>query len=166
MNSAIRQLVRMIFLIRRLVRIVLVICFVSCPQLPSPFVSALTKYTPLFLINGSCPSPNLKKDFFAKCVSTPCSHPQATYTQDRLRRVHHMKIIPFRLTTNSQPDLSLSVFLERVFRWRLWGKSHHQTVPVWSSQNHLGHVDRGSAVDDHQSIFTLSATILGSSLRH
>ena len=41
-------------------------------------VCASTKYTPLFLINGSCPSPNLKKEFFAKCVSTPCSRKQVT----------------------------------------------------------------------------------------
>ena len=41
-------------------------------------VCALTKFTPSFLLNGSCPSPNLKKDFFARCVSTPCSHRQLT----------------------------------------------------------------------------------------
>ena len=38
---------------------------------------------------------------------------QTTYTQDRFRHVHHMEIIPFRLTENFQPDLSLTVFLER-----------------------------------------------------
>ena len=41
-------------------------------------VCALTKYTPPFVINGSCPLPNLKKDFIAWCVSTPFSHKQLT----------------------------------------------------------------------------------------
>ena len=97
MVLSIRHLVRMIFLIRQLVRIVPVICLVSCYQFHSQFL---------------CLSPNLKMDFFAKCV-LPLCFKQATCNQDRLRHVHHMEIIPFRLTANSQPDLSLSVFLER-----------------------------------------------------
>ena len=77
-NFAIRQLARTIFLIRQLVRIVPVICPVSFVFSIAFTVSALTKYTPPLLINGSCPSPKLKKDFFAKCVSNPCSHKQRT----------------------------------------------------------------------------------------
>ena len=57
MILSIRHLVRINFLIFQLARIVLVICLVSCSQ--------LTKYTPLLLINGACPSPNLKKYVFA-----------------------------------------------------------------------------------------------------
>ena len=38
---------------------------------------------------------------------------QRIYIQERFRRVHHMEIVPFRLTANFQPDLTLSVFLER-----------------------------------------------------
>ena len=38
---------------------------------------------------------------------------QTTYTQDRFRHVHQMEIVPFRLTTNLQPDLSFPELLER-----------------------------------------------------
>ena len=111
-------------------------------------VCALTKYTPPFLTNGSCPSPSLKKDFFARCASTPFSH--TTYTQDRFRHVHHMEIIPFRLTANFQPDLSLSVFLER---FSVCSSETSCTIRLFQCgvPKPLGtHIDRGSAVDHHQ----------------
>ena len=77
MNSEIRQLVRMSFLIRQLVRIVPVI-FSRVVSSTAFTVCALTKYTPPCLISGSCPLPNLKNNFFAECVSTPCSHSRFT----------------------------------------------------------------------------------------
>ena len=103
-------------------------------------VCALTKYTPPFLISGSCPSPNLKKDFFARCVSTPFS----------LRHVHHMEIVLFRPTANFEPDLSLSVFLER---FSVCSSETGCTIRLFQFgvPKPLGtHVDRGSAVDHHQ----------------
>ena len=42
-------------------------------------VCVLTKYTSPFLISGSCPSPNLNKDSFARYASTPFSHKQLTH---------------------------------------------------------------------------------------
>ena len=59
---------------------------------------------------------------------------QATYTQDRLRHVHQMKIISFRQTAHFQPDLSLSVFLERFSVCTSETSCTIQTVPVWRSQ--------------------------------
>ena len=111
-------------------------------------VCALTNYTPPFVISGSCPSPNLKKDFFARIVSTPFS--DTTYTQDRFRHVHHMEIVPFRLTANFQRDLSLSVFIER---FSVYSSETCYTIRLFYSgvSKPLGtHVDRGSAVDHHQ----------------
>ena len=74
---------------------------------------------------------------------------QATCTQDRLRHVYHMKIISFRLTADFQPDLSLSVFLERFSAC-----TSETSCTIRLSQfefPHLGtHVDRGSGVDHHQ----------------
>ena len=91
-DFSIRQLVRMIFLIRQLVRIFPVICLVSCHSTAFT-VCALTKYTPPFLINSSCPSPKLREGFLCQvCLNSVFTQP--TYTQDRLRHVHHMEIIP------------------------------------------------------------------------
>ena len=75
---------------------------------------------------------------------------QTTYTQDRFRHVHHMEIVPFRLTTNFQPDLSLSVFLER---FSVCSSETSCTIRLFQFgvPKPLGtHVDRGSAVDHHQ----------------
>ena len=75
---------------------------------------------------------------------------QTTYTQDRFRHVHHMEIIPFRLTANFQPDLSLSVFLER---FSVCSSETSCTIRLsqFGVPKPLGtHVDRGSAVDHHQ----------------
>ena len=112
-------------------------------------VCAFAKYTPPFLISGSCSSPNLKKDFFARCCLNSV-FTQTTYTQDRFRHVHHMEIVPFRLTPIFQPDLSLSVFLER---FSVCSSETCYTIRLFQSgvPKPLGtHVDRGSAVDHHQ----------------
>ena len=71
-----------------------------------------------------------------------------------------MQVMPFRLTAGSQPDLSLSVFLER---FSVGTSETRRTIRLLQLgvPKPLGtHVDRGSAVDHHQSIFTFSATIL------
>ena len=74
---------------------------------------------------------------------------QTTYTQDRFRHVH-MEIIPLRLTANFQPDLSLSVFLER-FSVCSSGTSCIIILFQFGVPEPLGtHVDRGSAVNHHQ----------------
>ena len=97
MTFSIRQLVRMNFAIRQLLRMIFTdpsarthdfsdpsarahrSCNLSRVTSSTVFtVCAWTKYTPPLLINGSCPSPNFKKDFFAKCVSAPCSHRRLT----------------------------------------------------------------------------------------
>ena len=73
-----------------------------------------------------------------------------TYTQDRFRYVHHMEIVPFRLTTNFQPDLSLSVVLEQ---FSVCSSEISCTIRLFQFgvPKPLGtHVDRGSAVDHHQ----------------
>ena len=75
---------------------------------------------------------------------------QTTHTQDRFRHVHHMEIIPFRLTANFGPDLSLSVFLER------FSVCSPETSCIirlfqFGVPEPLGtYVDRGSAVNHHQ----------------
>ena len=64
--------------------------------------------------------------------------------------VHHMEIVPFRLTANFQPDLSLSVFLER---FSVCSSDTNCTIGLFQFgvPKPLGtHVDRGSAVDHHQ----------------
>ena len=85
---------------------------------------------------------------------------QATYTQDRLRHVHHMEIVSFRLTANFQPYLSLSVLLER---FSVGTSETSCTVRLFhfGFRTPLGtHFDRGSAVNHHQSVLALIATIL------
>ena len=85
---------------------------------------------------------------------------QTTYTQDRFRHVHHMQIVPFRLTTNFQPDLSLSVFLER---FSVCSSETSCTIRLFlfGVPKTLGtHVDRGSAVD-HQQTFMSSWVLTG-----
>ena len=100
----------MIFLIRQLVRSVSVI--VSCRVLNC--VHRLcpdevhTTFFDLRLV-----SITILQEGFLCLVCLNFLFTQATYTQDRLRHVHHTEIKPFRLTANYQPDLSLSVFLER-----------------------------------------------------
>ena len=75
---------------------------------------------------------------------------QTTHTHDRFRHVHHMEIIPFRLTTNFQLDPSLSEFLER------FSVCSSETSCIiilfqFGVPEQLGtHVDRGSGVDHHQ----------------
>ena len=81
-NSAIHQLVRMTFcesstrthdFFESLARTRdLIVPFTSCT------IFALTKYTPLFLIKGSCVSPHFKAGCLYRCVSIPCSHRQLT----------------------------------------------------------------------------------------
>ena len=100
MNFLIRRLVRMNFSIRQLVRINFLDPSARTHEFSDPSarthefsdrpstrthefsiaftVCGLTKYTPPLSINGSCPSQDLKNDFFARCVSTPCSHKQLT----------------------------------------------------------------------------------------
>ena len=163
MNFSIHQLVRMTFLsIRQLVRMTFAThqpvhmnssnpstrthdfsdpsarthrsCDLSRVMSSTAFtVCALTKYTPPFLISGSCPSPNLKKDFFAKCVSTPCSHSQLTLKIGFVTFTT-WKSYPSRLTANSQPDLPLSVLLERFSVGTSETSRTIRLVPVWSSQ--------------------------------
>ena len=61
----------------QLVHISFSLCIHQLVHMRSPS-ETFSKYTPPFLINGSCLSPNLKKDSFARCVSTPFSHKQLT----------------------------------------------------------------------------------------
>ena len=85
---------------------------------------------------------------------------QVPYTQNRFKHVDYMEIVSFRLTTNFQPDLSLSVLLER-FSVSTSESSRTIRLLQLGFPKPLGtQVDRGSAVDHHQSVLTLSATIL------
>ena len=85
---------------------------------------------------------------------------QVTHTQDWFRHVNHMKIVSFRLTSNFHPDLALSVFLEQ-FSICTSESSRVIRLLQLGFPKPLGtHIDRGSAVNHHQSILTLSATIL------
>ena len=114
-----------------------------------------------------------------RCLSSVFT--QTTHTQDRFRHVHHMKIVPFRLTANFQPDPSLSVFLER------FSVCSSETSCIirlfqFGVPEPLGtHVDRGSAFNHHQTfmgswvpfpgcflfLYIIHfATTFGSSLRH
>ena len=75
---------------------------------------------------------------------------QTTYTQDRFRHVHHVEIVPSRVTAHFQPDLSLSVFLER---FSVYSSETCYTIRLFHSgvPKPLGtHVDTGSGVDHHQ----------------
>ena len=85
------------------------------------------------------------------CKMCLCSvFTQTTRTQDRFRHVYHMKIVLFRLTTICQLDPSLSVFLER------FSVCSPETSCIirlfqFGFPEPLGtHVDRGSAVNHHQ----------------
>ena len=67
-----------------------------------------------------------------------------------------MEVIPYRLTANSQPDLSLSVFLER---FSVGTSATSRTIRLFQLgvPTPLGtHVDRGSAVDYHLSVCTFN----------
>ena len=77
---------------------------------------------------------------------------QTTYTQDRFRHVHHMEIIPFRLTAHVQPDLSLSVFLERFSVCSSETSCIIRLFQFGVSKPLGTHVDRSSAVDHHQTL--------------
>ena len=81
---------------------------------------------------------------------------QTTFSQDRFRHVRHMEIVPFRLTAKCQPDLSLSVFLER---FSVCSSETSCTIRLFQfgGPKPLGtHVDRGSA------IITRHSWVLGS----
>ena len=121
----------MIFLIRQLVRmIVLVILssYVSCPQLHSLFPSALTKYTPHDFSDPSARThrscdlsrvmsstaftvcaltkytpPFLINGFSAKCVSTPCSDSQL---------ILKIGFVTFTTVSSDRNFQSVSVFLD------------------------------------------------------
>ena len=75
---------------------------------------------------------------------------QTTYTQDRFRHVHHMEIVPFRLTANFKPDLFLSVFLERFSVCSSETGYTIRLIQFGVPKPRGTHVDRGSAVDHHQ----------------
>ena len=84
---SIRQLVRMTFLsVRQLVRIDPVICLESFSQMLD---EVHTTFSDERLVSIAGPL----EGFLQMCVNSLFA--QATYTQDRLRHVHHMEIIPF-----------------------------------------------------------------------
>ena len=170
MNSAIRQLVHLFFfffLIRQLVRksflIRQLVTHRSCDLFRVVFsiaftVCALTKYTPPF--NGSCTSPNVKKHFFAVCLNSLFT--EATYTQYRLRHVHHMEIMSFRLDRK---------FSSKSVAFRTPGPSF-PLAPLRSDCSQLGvpkplvtNVGRGSAVRPSPVRLHVQRKHLGSSLR-
>ena len=62
---------------------------------------ALTKYTPLFLMNGPCLSPHFKKVCLARCVSSPFLA-QVTDTQDLFCHLQHMEYRLRRFTMFNQ----------------------------------------------------------------
>ena len=63
-----------------------------------------------------------------------------------------MEIIPFHLTANFQQDLSLSVFLERFSVCSSGTSCIIRLFQFGVSKPSGTHVDRGSAVDHHQSL--------------
>ena len=72
-------------------------------------VCALTKYTPTTFSDQRLVSITKPQEGFLCQMCVNSVFTQTTYTQDKFRHVHHMEIVPFRLTANFQPDLSLSV---------------------------------------------------------
>ena len=76
-------------------------------------VCALTKYTPPFSDQRFVSITQLQASFLCKMCLNSLFTP-AFHTQDRLRHVHHIEIIPLRLTAISQAYMSHSGFLERV----------------------------------------------------
>ena len=135
----------------------------SCVTVSIAFtVCALTKYTPPLLINGSCPSPTKPQERLVCEMCLYSMFAQVTYTQNRLLHVNHMEIVSLRLTTHCQPDLSLSVLLER---FSVSTSELSRTIRLLQ----LGlpkHVDRGSAVDHHSIHPHVLRNHLGSRSRH
>ena len=85
---------------------------------------------------------------------------QVTYTQNPFCHVDFMEIVSFCLTTSSQPHLSLSVLLERPSVSTTWSNRSVRLFQIGCTKPLGTNIDRGSAVNHHQSILTFSAAIL------
>ena len=110
-NFAIRQLVRMIFLIRQLVRIDPVICLESFSQLLD---EVHTTFSDERLVSITKPQERFLRQVCLNSLLT-----QATYTQDRLRHVHHKEIIPFPSDRQFSTRSVAFRIPGAVFRWHL-----------------------------------------------